>query len=471
MQTKKILISDTTLCHVDEHCSFKEKLDIICRLDTLGTDYIELPAIENEKADTLLLHTASPLVKSAAVFCGAGYTENSLDAAWNAVKTFKKPGITVSLPTSTVQMEFLLHKKAPSMLKLAGELFKKAVSYGCLTEFKAQDAARSEIDFLIDIINEAISSGINIVTVCDSTGSLLPEETASLVKTVYYRCGIADKNVALCVECSDATSLGSANSVCAITGGAGIIKTSVVGNYVPSIDSVAEIIRLRGETLDAFCSVNYPILGRTVGEIKSIAETKKSELSPFDSGVRDAATSDNIIITADDSVEKIISIATSIGYELSDADAEKVYENVHRLAEKKQIGKRELEAVIATSAMQIPATYSIKSYVINSGNVINATAHVELDKRGEVLSGISIGDGPIDAAFLSIEQIIGRHFELDDFQIRAVTEGREAVGEALVKIRYNGKLYSGRGVSTDIIGASIYAYVKALNKICYEEDI
>lgn len=96
-------------------------------------------------------------------------------------------------------------------------------------------------------------------------------------------------------------------------------------------------------------------------------------------------------------------------------------------------------------------------------------ANITLEKDGKRLAGVCMGDGPIDAAFLAIEQIIGHHYELDDFQIQAVTEGREAMGSALVKLRSDGKLYSGNGISTDVIGASIRAYISALNKIVYEE--
>ena len=119
--------------------------------------------------------------------------------------------------------------------------------------------------------------------------------------------------------------------------------------------------------------------------------------------------------------------------------------------------------------MQVVPTYKLKSYVINNGNIISSSAHIVLEKNGVELSGICIGDGPVDAAFLAIEQITGHHFELDDFQIQAVTEGREAMGSSIVKLRYNGKPYSGKGISTDIIGAGINAYINALNKICFEE--
>ena len=120
--------------------------------------------------------------------------------------------------------------------------------------------------------------------------------------------------------------------------------------------------------------------------------------------------------------------------------------------------------------MQVPPTYILESFVVNSGNTISATAHLKLHRQDKTLEGVCLGDGPIDAAFLAIEQITGQHYELDDFQIQAVTEGREAMGQTVVKLRSRGKVYSGRGISTDIVGASIHAYLSALNKIVYEED-
>ena len=106
---------------------------------------------------------------------------------------------------------------------------------------------------------------------------------------------------------------------------------------------------------------------------------------------------------------------------------------------------------------------------MNNGNIISASAQIQLAKDGRSMQGISIGNGPVDAAFLAIEQIIGHRYELDDFQIQTVTEGKEAMGSAIVKLRANGRLYSGNGISTDIIGASIRAYLNAVNKIVYEE--
>ena len=155
----------------------------------------------------------------------------------------------------------------------------------------------------------------------------------------------------------------------------------------------------------------------------------------------------------------------------SDEDNLRVYEAFQRVAAKKQfVGTKELDAIIATAAMQVPSTYKLVNYVTNSGSIITATANILIEKDGQQIRGVGIGDGPIDAAFQAIEQIIGHHYELDDFQIQTVTEGRDAMGSALVKLRSGGRVYSGNGISTDIIGASIRAYVSALNKIVYEEN-
>jgi 2-isopropylmalate synthase len=160
-----------------------------------------------------------------------------------------------------------------------------------------------------------------------------------------------------------------------------------------------------------------------------------------------------------------------MGYDLSEEDVAKVYEAFRQIADKKdKVSTKELDAIVASAAMQVPATYKLDTYVITSGNTISATAHIKLLKDGQPVEGVYIGDGSIDAAFLAIEKITGCHYELDDFQLQAVTEGREAMGQTVVKLRSGGKVYSGRGISTDIVGAGIRAYLSALNKILYEEE-
>jgi 2-isopropylmalate synthase len=181
---------------------------------------------------------------------------------------------------------------------------------------------------------------------------------------------------------------------------------------------------------------------------------------------------EEIFLTAHDTEEAIASATVKLGYDLSEDDVQKVYEAFKQITEKKEkVSFKELDAIVASSAMQVPPTYKLDNYVVTSGNSISATAHIKLIKNDTSVEGVYIGDGPIDAAFRAIENITGCHYELDDFQLQAVTEGREAMGQTLVKLRAGGKVYSGRGISTDIVGAGIQAYLSALNKIVYEEEV
>ena len=181
---------------------------------------------------------------------------------------------------------------------------------------------------------------------------------------------------------------------------------------------------------------------------------------------------DDIFLTEHDDVSAITVAVTKLGYDLSEDDNLKVYNAFMQIAKKKEkVGLKELDAIVASSAMQVPSTYKLDTYVITSGNTISATAHIKLTKNGMPVEGVYIGDGSIDAAFQAIEKITGCHYELDDFQLQAVTEGREAMGQTVVKLRSGAKVYSGRGISTDIVGAGIQAYLSALNKIIYEEEV
>ena len=204
---------------------------------------------------------------------------------------------------------------------------------------------------------------------------------------------------------------------------------------------------------------------RIIKQINRVTDAAKDASTVAVAGVDEAG----IHLDAKDDKDAVIAAAAKLGYDLSDEDQVKVYEEFCRVAEKKNVGAKELDAIIASVALQVPATYKLENYVINTGNILSSSAQITLVRDGKVMQGISTGDGPIDAAFRAIEQIIGQHFEVDDFQIQSVTEGRGAMGNTLVKLRSNGKVYSGNGISTDIIGASIRAYLSAVNKIVYEE--
>ncbi len=456
---KQIKIADTTLCRENNNFSFKEKIEIARLLENLGTDVIELAQIENKQTDILLARTISSFLNNSILSIAAGKDDESIDFAIEALSAAKKPSIRIELPVSPVGMEYTCHKKAPKMLDWISHAVSKAKDAIDDVEFCMLDATRAEIDFIYDAINAAAQAGAKRITIVDSASFMLPDDFAEFTKDICSKTSLP-----LAVNCMNASGLAEASAVLAVRKGACAVKTSVDGKAA-SLETFASIIKDCGDKYSLKTSINFTQLNRTINQIKRITEGDNNKRTV----VNVDSDASEIRLDKNDSQDDVISEVKKLGYDLSDEDCSKVYEEFLRVAAKKNVGAQELDAIVASAALQVPPTYKLKKYVINNGNIITASAHIMLERSGEELEGIEIGDGPIDASFITIEKIIGRHFELDDFQIQAVTEGAEAMGSALVKIRSDGKVYSGNGISTDIIGASIRAYLNAVNKIIYEE--
>lgn len=458
----KIKIADRTLCKEGNDFSFKEKIEIARQLEKLNVDVIETLGIENTKADTLLIKTIASFVKNAVISVATGMNKEGVEKAANALSTAKNPRLRIELPVSTVGMEYTCHKKADKMAVMVKELVSFAKEKINDVDFCAIDATRAEENELINIINSAIEGGADKITLCDTAAEMLPDAFGAFVKNITDN--FSGKNIEFAVCCNNKNGLAAANAITAIQNGAATLKTDISGNDIP-LDTMASVMKNCAERSGFETNVKHTELSRIIGQINWIIGNAKT------GGISVSQKTDNTVITfnADDTKESVITAVLNLGYDLSEEDCNKVYEEFLRVAEKKNVGETELEAIVASVALQVPSTYKLISYVINNGNIIPATAQITLEKEGETLQGISIGDGPIDSAFLAIEQIIGSHYELDDFQIQSVTEGKQALGSALVKLRRDGKLYSGNGISTDIIGASIKAFLSAVNKIVYEE--
>lgn len=458
---KKITVSDVTLRAIKEEnkkvLTFREKLTVASLIAKTGVNAIELPLISNSKEDNVIYRTIVESVGNATVCAPCDILDGSVENAYEVVKTAKNFRLQVVAPISTVQMEYTYHLKAPKMLDRIASTVKKASELGEV-EFVMKDATRAELGFAVSCATIAKENGATIVTLCDDAGVFFPEEFASLVEEV------KKVGVSVFVQPSNALTMATATAIACIKAGADGVKTASNSTLYLKTENFADVIRAKGDSLNVTCDIDYTAIHNTVKTIEGgIITAKDIEVS-----VKEA---DVLTLNGDASITDIISAIKSLGYELSYEDSSKVYEEFKRVCSKKSsIGSRELEAIIATSAMQVPSTYHLVSYVVMSGNVINATANVTLEKNGEKISGVSSGDGPIDAAFHAIEQVIGHHYDLDDFQVHAVTKGRGAVGSSLIRLRANGKLYPGNGVSTDIVGACIRAYVNALNKIVHEGE-
>ena len=467
---ESIRISDCTLKQSGDKMplSFREKLELCKLIDKLNVSMIELPPIEKVKVDSLLIKSVCSAVRSAGVAVPVKLDPESVRITWEALRTFPRPRLQVAAPVSSVQMEYLIHRKPDALVKVLCDTIRACRELTGDVEFIAEDATRADASFLRRAVAEAVSAGAGTVTLCDSAGNTLPQETgpffASLIADIPALSGVT-----LGFSCSNMLSLADAGAVAAIRGGVREIKAAACRDDSVSLANIASVIASRGPALGGTCSINMPQLRRITGQISTLCRAAVDRSVPFD---RKGISGDSdIMLSAHDTREEVMAAAAGLGYDLSAEDAEKVWNVFRSVADKKgRLTLHELDAIIAAEAMQVPPVYTVSSYVINAGNTVGAMAHMKLLFHGRELEGIAAGDGSIDAAFRSIEQATGRHFELDDFQIQAVAEGREAMGETLVKLRSEGKLYSGRGISTDIIGSGIMAYINALNKIAYEEE-
>ena len=466
----QIRISDMTMKQTgpDISLSFKEKIELSKLLDKLGVTVIELEPIAQPKIDALRIKSIAAAVKDSILAVPVALNEESILLTWNALKQARKPRLQVCAPVSPVQMEYLFHKKPEAMLDAIRSALESCGKLCPDVEFVADDATRSDAAFLYDAVRTAIAAGAKTVTVCDTAGAMLPNEFTAFIRALYENVPEL-KSVCLGISCSDELSMADACAIAGVRYGAREIKAAAYRISTVSLPNVAKALCAKGEVYGVFCSVRTTQLKRITDQITWMCQTGRSKNSPFDNGVQEDDGS--LYLTCHDDLGAVMKAVVRLGYDLSEEDGAKVFEAFQAIARKKEkVSAKELDAIVASAAMQVPPTYVLTSYVVTSGNTISATAHLKLHRQDKVLEGVSIGDGPIDAAFLAIEQITGQHYELDDFQIQAVTEGREAMGQTVVKLRSGGKVYSGRGISTDIVGASIRAYLSALNKIVYEEE-
>lgn len=460
---KKINITDITLKTLAQERGvsllFREKTAIAVCADSLGADAVELAPIKNVREDTIIYKTVAQNVQNSAVVIPVGFSAEEVQTAWECVKEARNPRLQVEVPTSTVQMEYIHHLKADKMTQKIGELVAEAKKVCADVEFSALDATRAEEAFLVAAAREAEANGATMMTLCDTAGVSLPEEIAALVRTVK-----AAVSIPVYVQVSDAISMAVAAAISAINAGADGLKCVMAGKNALSMGALCDAVSARGEAMGISTGLKNTKIHAGIDDLLAGIQHETYETAESVSAEK------KILLDADSTLTQVAEAAETLGYDLSDEDCGSVYKALMQVCEKKgSVGAKEFEALIASFAMQAPSTYHLESYTISCGNCISSMSQVTLKRGDETLNGVSMGDGPIDAAFRAIEQCVGYHYELDDFQIQAVTEGKEALGSALVKLRNNGKLYAGNGSSTDILAASIRAYINALNKIVFEE--
>lgn len=461
---KNISISDITLKKLSQDRKaallFREKTAIAACADSIGANTIELAPVANRREDAIIYKTISQNVQNAVIAIPVGFTEEEVGIAWECIKDAKMPRLQIELPVSTVLMEYTYHMKSEKMLAKISELVKSAKALCEDVEFSALDATRADTEFLVSAAKEAEANGATCISICDDAGISLPEEIAALTEKVK-----AAVSIPVIVQVSNRLNMAVASAISAVKAGADGLKCAMAGKDTLSTGEIADAMNTCSAQIGATAALNNVKIHASIDDMLQSINHQAYETESVISEKK------KILLDSDSTIAQVAQAANVLGYDLSDADCGNVYKALMQVCEKKDaVGAKELEALIASSAMQAPSTYHLENYTTNSSNLTGSMSQVTLSCNGENISGVSTGDGPIDSAFRAIEQCIGYHYELDDFQVQSVTEGKEALGSALVRLRNNGKLYSGNGISTDIVAASIRAYINALNKIVSEEE-
>jgi len=503
--TKMIKIFDTTLRDGEQSpgCSMnlKEKIEMAKQLEKMKVDVIEAGFAISSPGDFISVKAIAETVKECTVASLARAAVQDIDRAWEALSCAVAPRIHTFIATSPIHMEYKLQMTPDEVYERSVEMVKHAKKYCSDIEWSAEDATRSEPEFLAKVIEGVIKAGATTINLPDTVGYTTPDEYYEFLMKIRELAPSLEK-VTLSTHCHNDLGLAVANSLAAVKAGATQVECTVngigerAGNA--ALEEIVMALHTRKDILKADTRIVTTEIMRSSSLLTRITGVKVQpnkaivgenafahEAGIHQHGVmKNRATYEimkpesiglsqsNLVLGKHSGKHALRDKVKQLGYDLSEEELNKLFAKFKELADKKKtVYDRDIEALIAKESMQVPKTYTLSSFVINSGNTITSTAVIKMVKDGKAIEKVSRGEGPIDASFKAIDKIVGMDINLEDYQIQSVTEGEDALGDALVKISDSeGNIYSGRGLSTDIIEASIHAYINAVNKMLFDRE-
>lgn len=495
-----IKIFDTTLRDGEQSpgCSMnlEEKLEMARQLEKLKVDVIEAGFPIASPGDLESVKAISREIKDSVV-CGlARALPKDIDAAYEGVRQAVAPRIHTFIATSPVHMQYKLRMSPEQVVENAAAMVAYAKKYVSDVEFSAEDACRSDPDFLVKVIEAAIDNGATVINIPDTVGYITPTEIYDLITYIKNNTRGIEK-VELSVHCHNDLGMAVANSLSAVRAGVTQVECTVngigerAGNA--SLEEVVMAIATRGDFLGAKTGINTQQIYRTSRLLQAITGIQMppnkaivgSNAFAHESGIHQHGvlaerTTYEIMTPESVGIPKNLMVLgkhsgrhafktrlEELGYELSQEKLDEAFKMFKSLADKKKVvSDRDIEALIGGQSVQVKSEhYRLESFIINSSNTVSSTALITLIAGDEKIENVARGSGPIDSAFNAINLIVGKEFKLVDYSLRSVTEGKDALGEATVKLKNGGNTVTGRGVSTDIIEASIKAYINGVNKL------
>ncbi|MFA4854577.1 MAG: 2-isopropylmalate synthase [Candidatus Omnitrophota bacterium] len=496
---EKIIIFDTTLRDGEQapgaSLNPQQKLEIAFQLEKLGVDVIEAGFPVASPGDFQAVKDISLKIKKSAI-CGlARCLKQDIVSAAQAVKPAKHPRIHIFLATSKIHLQYKFRKAEEEILKIAKDATRFARRRCADIEFSPEDATRSERQFIYRVIESVVNEGATTINIPDTVGYSYPQEIYSLITDIRNNVPNIEKAV-IAIHCHDDLGLSTANSLSAILAGArqvhctinGIgeragnasleeivmaLKTrkDVFGDFFTQINTkeIYRTSRLVSNLTDFLIPPNKAIVGRNAfsheSGIHQDAVLKKRStyeiMDPHDVGI----SSSQLVLGKHSGRHAFGDRLKHMGFKLDEKQLNRAFTRFKDVADKKKdIYDDDLRIIVEDEIRVIKPVWKLDSFVISSGTKIKPCAKITLDKKGKLLSVESSGDGPVDACFKALDKITHLKAKLEDFRLEAVTSGKDALGHANLKLRIKSIIYSGSGSSTDIIEASILAYLNAVNK-------
>ena len=410
----------------------------------------------------------------------------------------KHPRIHVFLATSDIHMEYKLKMTREEVIAKIGEMVAYAKTYCDDIEFSAEDASRSEKEFLAKCYSTAIAAGATVINVPDTVGYATSREMYELI--TYLKANVEGvDNVDISVHCHDDLGLAVANSLSSIRAGATQVECTIngigerAGNA--SLEEIVMSLKTRAEYYRAETNIDTKqiyrtskllsnIIGMPIPPNKSIvgANAFAHESGIHQHGVISNPLTYEIMSPSDIGLPKNTMVLgkhsgkhalranlEEMGYEINNEDLDELFIRFKELADKKKtVTNQDIEALMLSQRHDVPQVYELAGHVVNTGSNMPNTACIKIKRDEQNFESVAMGDGPIDAAFKAINKIVGIDIQLDSFSLDAVSTGEDAMGEAVIKISHDDKQYVGTGMSTDIIEASLLAYINGINKIMSE---
>ncbi len=502
-QNNRIVIFDTTLRDGEQtpgvNLNLSEKLEIARHLESLGVDVIEAGFPAASPGDFEAVRAVSQNVGcSVAALCRC--VPDDIQKGWKAVKYSKNPRIHVFLATSDIHMRYKLRMKPEEVLRRAVEGVRLAKSLCDNVEFSCEDASRSLPEFLYQVLEAVIEAGATTVNIPDTVGYATPPEFGALIQSIFEKVPNISKAM-VSVHCHNDLGMAVANTLSAIENGARQIETTINGlgeragncsmeevimalsvrSGIYGIDHGIDTTKLyrTSQRVSKFTGVSVPINKAIVGANAFAHESGIHQhgvlANPMTYEImtpQSVGKTDSTLVLGKLSGRHAFSDKLSaMGYSLSKEEIDGAFARFKVLADrKKTVTDKDLEVLITQKVAEVPTFYRLETFQIQSGNKMQAMASVTLVHNQEQLTQAATGDGPIDAAYNAVSRIVGGEWPLAAYDIKAVTEGMDALGEVIVRVTQDGRTYTGRGFSTDIIEASILAYINAINRAIAQRE-